>query len=79
MTLTAEEREDLEDDKALQLLTSPLADRFTKALDRHGWMIVPQPDYSPGRWFLHKPSKDCPAWCDNGLSPPKKPTLRIVE
>ena len=45
-----------EDAKALTLLMSPAADEFTIALDRCGWMIVPQPQFDDRRWFLNYPS-----------------------
>jgi hypothetical protein len=41
-----------EDAKALTLLMSPAADEFTIALDRCGWMIVPQPQFGDRRWFI---------------------------
>src|SRR5262245_48306450 len=61
---------------SLELLLSPDADIFAKALHAHGWMIVVQPQYddgpTPKRWFINKPCDDCPRWADNG-SPPELP------
>ena len=53
-----------EDAKALTLLMSPAADEFTIALDRCGWMIVPQPQFGDRRWFMNYPSDACPEWAD---------------
>jgi hypothetical protein len=33
---------------------------FTVALDRCGWMIVPQPQFGDRRWFMNHPSDACP-------------------
>jgi hypothetical protein len=52
-----------------RLLSGSLADEFAIALDLCGWKIVPK-NPEPGqtqRWFLNKPSADCPAWADNGV------------
>jgi hypothetical protein len=43
---------------------SPAADEFTIALDRCGWMIVPQPQFGDRRWFMNYPSDACPEWVD---------------
>jgi hypothetical protein len=51
-----------EDAKALSLLMGPAADDFTVALDRCGWMIVPQPQFGQRRWFMNHPSDACPEW-----------------
>jgi hypothetical protein len=53
-----------EDAKALSLLMGPAADEFTVALDRCGWMIVPQPQFGDRRWFMNYPSDACPEWAD---------------
>jgi hypothetical protein len=54
-------------DEAHRLLISPEADRFTKALDSCGWMIVPNRPPWKRRWHLNEPSDDCPDWCLNGV------------
>ena len=59
-----------EDAKALSLLMGPAADEFTVALDRCGWMIVPQPQFGDRRWFMNHPSDAPPAvW----------PRLRVID
>ena len=51
-------------DYSLNLLCSPDADVFARALDRHGWMIVQQPEYADGtRWPMG--SKPCPSWASD--------------
>jgi len=60
----------------------PAADEFTVALDRCGWMIVPQPQFGHQRWFMNHPSKDCPKWADNYVpeEPPAVwPRLRLID
>jgi hypothetical protein len=76
--------EDLEAD-ALYLLCSRSADRFTMALHRMGWMIVPQPDTvppdpgtKPPRWSLNNWSKDCPPWCDNAYLGSPRPSAEVI-
>src|SRR4029077_13369963 len=71
-----------EDAKALRVLMGPAADEFTVALDRCGWMIVPQPQFGHRRWFMNHPSNACPEWADNDV--PKEPPmlqsrLRVIE
>ena len=64
-------------DDASELLQSPEADKFVKALDLCGWMIVPKGDWyiarrgelkhlpSDGRcWLMNNVSNDCPSWAD---------------
>ena len=71
-----------EDAKALSLLMGPAADEFTVALDRCGWMIVPQPQFGDRRWFMNYPSDACPAWADNDVpeEPPAVwPPLRVID
>ena len=46
--VSADEREDL--------LCSPAADEFAKALGYCGWMIVLKPQYVGDRWRLNRPS-----------------------
>jgi hypothetical protein len=70
-----------EDAKALRVLMGPAADEFTVALDRCGWMIVPQPQFGPRRWFMNRPSNVCPEWADNDVpeKPPAPwPRLRLI-
>ena len=73
-------RRHLTEDTASDLLSSPAADDFAKALDLCGWMIVCKPEFfdswRPPRWPMNKPSRDCPAWADNGLP---KPTLHVID
>ena len=62
----------LTEDTAAELLCSPEADVFAKALDMQGWMIVVKPEYQDDgswRWPMSRPSKNCPAWADNGDGP----------
>jgi hypothetical protein len=71
-----------EDAKALTLLMSPAADEFTIALDRCGWMIVPQSQFGDRRWFMNNPSDACPQWADNDV--PEEPSapwprLRVID
>jgi hypothetical protein len=71
-----------EDAKALTVLMGAAADEFTLALDRCGWMIVPQPQFGPRRWFMNRPSNACPEWADNDV--PEKPRrpgprLRLID
>jgi hypothetical protein len=71
-----------EDAKALSLLMGPAADEFTVALDRCGWMIVPQPQFGDRRWFMNLPSDACPEWADNDVpeEPPAAwPRLRVID
>jgi hypothetical protein len=60
LTLTPEEE---------ALIQSPLSDVFAKALDKRGWMIVPQPEWvhMGARWHLKKACADCPSWAVNGI------------
>ena len=70
-----------EDAKALGLLMGPAADEFTVALDRCGWMIVPQPQFGDRRWFMNHSSDACPEWADNDVpeEPPEaSPRLRVI-
>jgi hypothetical protein len=63
--MARQKTEDELDSDALALLLSPSADRFALALDRMGWMIVPQPGaQSHKRWFMNTPPKHCPDWAD---------------
>ena len=62
------------DDEERDGLLSALHDDITRWLDRHGWMVVVQPQHDgqlhggePSYWFLREPNDDCPAWCDNGM------------
>jgi hypothetical protein len=50
------------EDEREELLISPAADEFAKALDHCGWMIVPepQPRFAGDRWRLNRPSAECP-------------------
>jgi hypothetical protein len=71
-----------EDAKALSVLMGPAADEFTVALDRCGWMIVPQPQFGHRRWLMNHPSNDCPEWADNYVpeEPPAVwPRLRLID
>ena len=71
-----------EDAKALRVLMGPAADEFTVALDRCGWMIVPQPQFGQRRWFMNRPSNACPEWADNDVpeKPPAAwPRLRLID
>lgn len=71
-----------EDVEALTLLMSPAADEFAIALDRCGWMIVPQPQFGQRRWFMNRPSNACPEWADNDVpeKPPAAwPRLRLID
>jgi hypothetical protein len=71
-----------EDAKALSLLMGPAANEFTVALDRCGWMIVPQPQFGDRRWFMNHPSDACPEWADNDVpeEPPAAwPRLRVID
>jgi|SRR6516165_4848383 hypothetical protein len=61
------------DGETLDLLLSHDADRFALALDRHGWMIVAQPENEDEarwfmdrerRWFMNGTTKECPPWAD---------------
>jgi hypothetical protein len=63
--VSADEREDL--------LCSPAADEFAKALDYCGWMIVLKPQYVGDRWRLNRPSADCPAWAERCAPKPITP------
>jgi hypothetical protein len=51
-----------EDAKALSLLMGPAADEFTVALDRCGWMIVPQPQFGGKRPTNPALAVHCRAW-----------------
>ena len=56
--------------------------QFTVALDRCGWMIVPQPQFGARRWFTNHPSNDCPKWADNYVpeeTPAVCPRLRLID
>jgi len=71
-----------EDAKALTLLMSLAADEFTIALDRCGWMIVPQPQFGDRSWFMNYPSDACPEWADKHV--PEEPSapwprLRVID
>jgi hypothetical protein len=70
-----------EDAKALTSLMSPAADEFTIALDRCGWMIVPQPQFGDCRWFMNYPSDACPEWADKHVPKPTAPwpRLRVID
>jgi len=71
-----------EDAKALTLLMSAAADEFTLALDRCGWMIVPQPQFGDRRWFMNYPSDACPEWADKDAAeepPAPWPRLRVID
>ena len=63
--------EDELDEDAAMLLCSAAADRFTRALYRHGWMIVSKPEIRAEhlangsidhRWCMNGPGP-CPVWC----------------
>jgi hypothetical protein len=41
------------DANAFRVLMGTAADEFTVALDRCGWMIVPQPQFGQRRWFMY--------------------------
>jgi hypothetical protein len=58
------------EEEANNLLVSPDADAFAKALDLFGWQIVPQDRRSNMRWQLNAPAEDCPPWADNGEPAP---------
>jgi hypothetical protein len=78
--MTAQERRE---QRAFDLLCSPEADDFARALDLQGWMIVVKPEYlfddgSGARWLMNEPSDNCPAWADNDV-PPVKPKLRVID
>jgi hypothetical protein len=81
--LSVAERAERREDRQMELLLGPAADEFTKALDAHGWMIVPQPEFAYGRrWTLNRPSSDCPWWCDDGYRErpkPRPPRLRLID
>jgi hypothetical protein len=88
--MTAQERrEERAFKRAFDLLMSPEADDFARALDMLGWKIVSQADTDGRRWFMNEPSDNCPAWADNEcpwLQPPQhaspsqpKPTLRVID
>jgi hypothetical protein len=48
------------------------------ALDRCGWMIVPQPQFRDRRWFMNYSSDACPEWADNDVpEEPSAPSLRL--
>jgi hypothetical protein len=68
---------------ARELLESPLCDAIALALDVWGWQIVGQPDLKPDRWYLNKPSPDCPNWADNGNPgvgiEGAKPQLHVID
>jgi hypothetical protein len=65
-------------DDANELLSSPAADEFAKALDLLGWMIVQQKNFyidertgaldlirpDGRRWLMNGVSNDCPPWAD---------------
>jgi hypothetical protein len=71
-----------EDIKALTLLMSPAADEFAIALDRCGWMIVPQPQFGDRRWFMNYPSDACPGWADIDVAEEPSapwPRLRVID
>jgi hypothetical protein len=82
--------EPLTEDSALDLITSPLADIFTRALDMCGWKIVAQdprsrPDGLP-RWPIGwprgtTPDDWTPAWADGSLDEvkPKATILRLIK
>jgi hypothetical protein len=79
--MTAQERRE---QRAFDLLCSPEADDFARALDLHGWMIVVKPQYvfddgSSARWLMNEPSDNCPGWADNDVPPPEKPKLRVID
>ena len=70
------------DAKALTLLMSAAADEFTIALDRCGWMIVPQPQFGDRRWFMNYPSDACPGWADKDVAEEPSapwPRLRVID
>src|SRR5262245_20931109 len=59
-----------------------LADEFTIALDRCGWMIVPQPQFGDRRWFMNYPSDACPGWADKDVAEKPSaplPRLRVID
>ena len=71
-----------EDAKALSVRVSPAADEFTVALDRCGWMIVPQPQFGQRRWFMNHPSDACPEWADKDVPeepPAARSRLRLID
>ena len=82
--------EDELDDDALMLLVSPEADRFARALDRHGWMIVVKPEVraehlaagaiEPGPCSMKTPGP-CPAWAEphDAWLPERKPVLTLID
>jgi hypothetical protein len=66
-------------DEALELLCSPAADDFARALDRCGWMIVGKPELvaqdeargvRPRRWSIFR--GECPSWAEPWDGSPAK-------
>ena len=53
-------------DPASDLLSTPEADKFAKAWEMLGWMIVQQDPDGSGfrRWLMNGISNDCPSWAD---------------
>jgi hypothetical protein len=78
---TKQKSEDQLNDEALSLLLSAKADEFTRALDRHGWMIVCKPEIAAlhaaegapplGPWPMNGPG-ECPDWAMPWDRPPVK-------
>jgi predicted Zn-ribbon and HTH transcriptional regulator len=80
------------DDEASDLLCSAVADKFARALNRQGWMIVLQPEVAAAqtcglrkfvRWPMDGPG-ECPVWAEPWepivparSSPPAK-TAKII-
>jgi hypothetical protein len=69
---TKQKSEDELNDEAIDLLSSAAADKFARALDRCGWMIVTNPELAAeyaaarlalGPWFMNGPG-ECPAWAE---------------
>jgi hypothetical protein len=61
---------------ALARITGPKADAFARALDLHGWMIVPQPGVDGGPWPMEAGA--CPWWASPLDLPKPKPPLRLI-
>ena len=72
--------EDELDDDALMLLVSPEADRFARALDRHGWMIVVKPEVR-AEHLAAGAIEPGPAWAEphDAWLPERKPVLTLID